>query len=268
MYNATQRYFSAHIEDVDFNLCSLNVYIGQTHLTYALAENNRVVCYEKYHLGTDLLHALPNFITENRWLLQNYQNVAIAVNNPAFMISPMHLDIPADVLTALHGDMGADVQHSLYIQKHQLKVTYTIPETLEKILLENFRGASIKPYAALAVAEVKRFDGVQINVHCLDEYFTIVIFKGNALQLAKTVDVVNNEKLSYQLLGYVQMLQLNKSPITIWLSGWIVDGAPLQIELSKYFERVVIDNTYTKYICDNDEHEPQYFNTFEIISYS
>jgi hypothetical protein len=268
MYNASLRFFSDHIEDVDFNLCALNVYIGAKHIAYTLTENNRVVCFEKYDLGEQFQLKLRLFISENRWLSQTYQSVAIAVNSPDFHISPKHLDLSADLLDALHGDVIEAVNHTTYIQKHQLKIDYKVPKEVEEVLTEYFPTASIKPYVALAIAETNSFDGDRMVVHCLDEYYTIVLFKGNKLMAAKTVEAISNEKLSYLLLSYCKLFNIDKSEIKVLLSGWLKEASSLFSEIARYFGHVAIDESYSKFVCDNTDHEQQYFNTFEIISNS
>jgi Protein of unknown function (DUF3822) len=253
-------------DEIQFSQSDLLIYIGENSFSYAIVSGQKIVRLVKYSDNPITTEWIQIFMKEKGWKKNEFAQVKLSFNTNEFTIVPFGQQNTDDILNVLFGVEQNRSEEIALIEKHQVKLVYRLASELRNALLQHFEKVEWNHHVAAVINHYTHFSGNKIVLHCLDEYYSIVVFEGSKLIAAKTFHNSNNEKLSYQLLGLCQMYHITVSEVTVFINGWIHTTSQLFKELSKYFEAVIPDVEANTLHCDCADFEKHYYSIFEPIN--
>jgi hypothetical protein len=166
----------------------------------------------------------------------SFSSVLICSAYPNSLLVPHSLQEGAiPMLESVYGSEGQQF-FSDALPEWQLVNHYSLPETLYREVVSQYPDAlffhmytpSIKVYNGYHGAE-------QISVHFTTTQFSVLVKKGNQLQLAQTYSYKTPLDVVYFLLKICTEFQLDQSETVLVLSGLIEEDSALYRELNHYF---------------------------------
>ena len=264
MYQANISYFVERASELDTTTKNLYLYIGTNTLAYTIVnEEATIVAFEKYNLpNTDNVYTL--FFESKKWLTNTFKNIKItfgAVQTSAIPTTYFAASNIPNILTLQYGDV--DTYKCFYntIANHKLHIAYRVPYSNAKQIITQYPAASMYHCQAVVLANTSTQPNLQLLF--LDDVLTLTLTNETTLLSTKTIPVLSNEDVLYQVLLLLQIHQINEATIPIVISGWITEKSALYQELYKYCTNLQFETSLAHLHINSKELEPHFFTLFE-----
>lgn len=219
---------------------SLLLEIGKNYCTYAwwnknqqAIDNLQFISFEE----TEAEESLNNVMEEIKAV--QGQSVIVSFAFPQSILTPTkYFNNSYELLNIIYEQPAQEFKHDA-IPEWQVVNQYSIPVSLQQTLQNAF---SNYQHFHSFTPQIKLYNGFmadsQLSVHFTPQYFSVLLKKNLAIQLAQSYHYTTPLDVVYYLLKICYELELEQSSVYVILSGLVEKDSALFSELNQYFSNL------------------------------
>jgi len=251
--------------------------VGKTHIACLQKKGQKrsVSAFELFSFteneSADFSKLFKEVSIGSKLLDKQYQSAEVFVNNELSLLVPIlkfNTEIAADYLDVVFGEnFVSKIQFEhLPIDPGMMNI-FRVAEDVFEFLSNNFTKVSIKHtwsnIVKTIIANIAIHSADCIYVQFYNTFIIVTVIKNVKLQIIQSFVYETPEDVIYHLLNITEQFQLNKSNVTLRISGMIDLNFTLYRDLITYYRHVEVQNVRLNDLMpDLKEYPLHYFTPF------
>jgi hypothetical protein len=240
---------------------TLLIELGQDHCIYGFvnepAKSFSMIRYLSFNEQESMEEL--EILVKNLKVITDGRVVFSSAYTPALLVPQKYSDRKL-LLFDTFFDLSAYKQYSDNITEWQIVTVYSVPETINNIMINSFPSMQVCHTYTTAIKTHESGPNNQIYVHFTTNYFRIIVKKEKQVLLAQTYTYKTPLDVVYYLLKIVYEFNLGQSEVILIISGLIEEHSAMYQELQNYFLNVQFPQS-PGFVVPENEFPPYYFNS-------
>ncbi len=225
--------------------CTLLLKVAPDSFSYAIIDNSSKklkIVYDRQECK-DIAHDLANRLKNDPYLKSNYATVKVALYTVNSIAIPYEL-YDAAYLNTYRKFFTEDHSDTLYVQPYTqfgFKTIFTFQQFIEETLTTYLKDSKRYDYTAPVLKLASKQGENTLIFDFTAGSFTILYVKDKKMVFYNCFEMENAEEFNYYVLLMLKQLEMDKSAISVYVSGVIHAEDSYFSALTKYFNHVVLN---------------------------